>query len=149
MTEVGKIVTNLSILRQKSLPISEHQIVDLKLHKRLRATNTTAWTKGCGLAAIQIGIPLRYAWFTHNGKEYELVNPVILKTWGEAEESEGCLSIVGKQTKVKRAVTIEYLSRGKKYTVSGFIARVIQHEIDHMDGILNIDRGSQEMKDEH
>ena len=67
------------------------------------------------------------------------MNPKILKTWGEDIADEGCLSIPNKYIPVKRAITIEYVSGGKKKKVSGFLARLIQHEIDHMDGKLITD----------
>jgi len=134
------IETNQKKLRKVSRETSTQEVADLLLIDRLRAQNKAAWTDGCGLAAIQIGVPLRFAWYKCNGKEGVLLNPKILKTWGSSIESEGCLSIPNKYVMVDRAVTIEYLNNGKKKKANGFLARLIQHEIDHMCGILNIDK---------
>jgi peptide deformylase len=138
---VDKIITDKKTLRQKSRETSWAEIKELDLTKRLRDANKTAWTPGCGLAAIQIGVPVRYAWFIHKGKEYHLLNPEIIQRWGSEKTVEGCLSIPNKWTPVTRSVTISYTSNGKKKKAWGFLARIIQHEIDHMDGILNIDKG--------
>jgi len=134
------IETNQKKLRKISRETSTQEVADLLLIDRLRAQNKAAWTDGCGLAAIQIGVPLRFAWYKCNGKEGVLLNPKILKTWGSSVEREGCLSIPNKYVMVDRAVTIEYLNNGKKKKANGFLARLIQHEIDHMCGILNIDK---------
>ena len=133
------IVTDKKILHQISLPTTREEIERLDLIKRLREATKTAWTKGAGLAAIQIGIPLRFAWYIFQGKERVLFNPKILKSWGEYIEKEGCLSIPNIWFVIERAYTIKYVSNGKKKKVSGFEARLIQHEIDHMNGILLTD----------
>jgi peptide deformylase len=133
------IVTDISVLHQVSKPTTQEEVKELNLISRLREANKTAWTKGAGLAAIQIGIPLRFSWYIYQGKERVLFNPSILNRWGEDVQEEGCLSIPNKWIKIKRAYTIEYVSNGKKKRVSGFEARLIQHEIDHMDGKLITD----------
>ena len=136
-----KIFYKSGKLRQVSKETTLKEVEELDLINRLREANKHAWTEGCGLAAIQIGIPLRFAWFKAGKKEGVLLNPVITNSWGKDVQKEGCLSIPNKYVYVPRAVTIEYTSNGKKKgKVSGFLARLIQHEIDHMDGILNIDR---------
>lgn len=109
----------------------------MQLIKRLREANSHAWCDGAGLAAIQIGVPLRFAWYKFKDKEGTLLNPVILQRYGVIKEKEGCLSIPNKYTEVERAYAIDYLTNGKRKTAKGFLARLIQHEIDHMDGILN------------
>jgi len=137
------IVTDIKKLRVVSEDTTQEEVDGLNLVSRLIKANSTAWSKGCGLAAIQIGIPLRFAWLRYNGKDHILLNPEIVKEWGEHIEKEGCLSIPDKHTNVKRAWTIEYISGGikrKKRKVSGYLARIIQHEIDHMNGTLNIDK---------
>jgi peptide deformylase len=132
-----EIVTDKNILHQISLPTTYNEVESLGLVKKLREANKTAWTKGCGLAAIQIGIPLRFAWYiATNKKEYTLLNPIILQKWGTDIKSEGCLSIPNLYKDVARAWTIKYSTNGKIKIVSGFEARLIQHEIDHMDGKL-------------
>lgn len=133
------IVTDQKALRQLSKDTTFKEVEDLKIISRIQAANKTAWVPGAGLAAIQIGILLRVGWYRSDAGEGILLNPVILKKFGTQEKYEGCLSIPDKYTLVERAYQIEYLTNGKRRKAIGFIARVIQHEIDHMDGILNID----------
>jgi len=139
--EVDKIITDEKILRQISEKATEDQIKELDLINRLKKSNATAWTPGCGLAAIQIGIPLRVAWYTYEKNEEVLFNPEIITKIGHVSIKEGCLSIPDKWTEVSRAYNIEYINNGKKKKAKGMRARIIQHEIDHMNGILNIDKG--------
>ena len=135
-----QIITDIKKLRQVSRETTAQEVSDLNLVHCLREANKKAWTNGAGLAAIQIGIPVRFSWYVVNGREQTLLNPVILNKWGSDIQKEGCLSIPNTWRNVDRAWTIEYLNRGKKRKVSGFEARLIQHEIDHMDGILIIDK---------
>ena len=136
-----KIVTNQSFLRNVSLPTTRQEVEAFRLVDRLRAANETAWTSGCGLAAIQIGIPIRFAWFKWGDREFTLLNPKIVEYAGKVKfKSEGCLSIPNKTVKVKRAYKIRYISDGKEFKAKGFKAHIIQHEVDHMNGILNIDK---------
>jgi len=134
------IVTDQKKLRQVSVATTSQEVKELRLVSKLREANKTAWTEGCGLASIQIGVPLRFAWYKINGREGVLLNPMILRTWGSSNLREGCLSIPQSYVKVDRPHTIEYLTNGKKNKANGFLARLICHEIDHMDGILNIDK---------
>jgi len=131
------IVTDREILHQISLEVTEKEIRDRQLLLKLRTATNMAWTGGCGLACIQIGIPLRYGFYYYKGNPQELINPKILYKIGKITENEGCLSIPNKYTAVERAYEIEYLNNGKKKKAKGFRARIIQHEIDHMDGKLN------------
>lgn len=101
---------------------------------------------GAGLAAPQIGVPLR-AIVTHiDGKSTPVINPEIVEeSEDEIEAEEGCLSIPGWYGPVwrKRRVVVKGLSpSGKRVKVKAeeFEARVFQHEIDHLDGILFIER---------
>jgi peptide deformylase len=98
---------------------------------------------GVGLAAPQIGLDLRLAIVDIDDESgtIEMMNPRILKTTGEQTGPEGCLSFPGIYGEVKRPfyVKIEAFDRkGRKYTLEAedFLARAIQHEIDHLDGIL-------------
>jgi peptide deformylase len=137
---MDKIITDLKALRQLSLETSRDEITALNLKARLREANKTAWTPGCGLAAIQIGVALRYAWFEYAKEEFELINPEIVFKSGKFINLEGCLSIPNRHVRVERYHEIEYISDGKKKRAKGFKACIIQHEIDHMDGVLNIDK---------
>lgn len=103
---------------------------------------------GAGLAAPQIGLPIRVVVIDVEEGFYEMVNPVILSTKGEQTGAEGCLSVKGKQGTVTRPyrVKAEYRDRtGKKHklTAEGFFARAVCHELDHLDGIIYTDRASE------
>lgn len=102
---------------------------------------------GIGLAAPQVGIPLRLILVDDNkgGGTRPLINPAITERRGSVEGEEGCLSIPGIFAPVVRAdwVKVRALNGDGAPLVleaSGLLARVIQHEIDHLDGILFIDR---------
>ena len=136
---MDKIIIDINILHQISKPTTKEEVKELDLVNRLREANKTAWTTGAGLAAIQIGIPLRFAWLVHNGKEYTLLNPEITNTFGNITKDEGCLSIPNTWV-IKRAVSIDYISNKTPKHATWFIARLIQHEIDHMNGILITDK---------
>jgi peptide deformylase len=114
---------------------------------------------GLGLAAPQIGVSLQVAVIelpmveddeqeTHNpyqGKLIVICNPEIIKQWGEEEGQEGCLSLpeyVGDVTRAARVLVKARDRRGKEIRLraDGLMARVLQHEIDHLDGHLFVDR---------
>jgi peptide deformylase len=102
---------------------------------------------GIGLAAPQVGVSQRVIVVDY-GDEYggliEMVNPVIVEKSGSVVDVEGCLSIPGLRGHVERfdKLTIHFQSRtGDRYEMKpeGYFARVFQHEIDHLDGILYTD----------
>jgi peptide deformylase len=102
---------------------------------------------GIGLAAPQVGIPLRLMVVTDDESRAAraLVNPAIVEVTGEVTAEEGCLSIPGIFAQVSRAAQVTVTARdleGQPVTLraEGLLARVLQHEIDHLDGILFIDR---------
>jgi len=100
---------------------------------------------GVGLAAPQLGLLTRIFVMAPEGiRPVGLINPVIVKREGEQIGQEGCLSIPGLYGDVKRAEYVEveaYDWKGRRFTydLEGMHARVAQHEIDHLDGILFID----------
>ena len=101
---------------------------------------------GVGLAAPQVGVSKRI--IVIDGEEeglMVLINPILVKSEGELVEEEGCLSIPGIYSQVKRSskVTVKALNENGdpiEVTKEGLAARALQHEIDHLDGILFIDR---------
>lgn len=101
---------------------------------------------GCGLAAPQVGILRRVVIVeTEPGVIYKMINPEIIKTSGEQEEAEGCLSIPGKWGITKRPAKVTVRATGidgRKFEVTGegLLARAFCHELDHLDGKLFIDR---------
>jgi peptide deformylase len=111
-----------------------------------RMTSLMHDAEGVGLAATQVGILRRVFVFSHEGEDIVLVNPVLSRSAGDAEiDEEGCLSLGNVRVPVERRpeVTLE----GKDVTgaavtleLEGMPARVVQHEIDHLDGMLIIDR---------
>lgn len=107
---------------------------------------------GVGLAAAQVGVSLRVAVLQMPGGEpFSIVNPDVVKRSGERQVIEGCLSIPGYQGELKRSekVTVKGLDReGKKIRIraTDLLAQALEHEIDHLDGILYIDRIGSEGK---
>ena len=133
------------ILREKAAPV-EH--FDKKLGKLLKDMAETMYVaNGCGLAAPQIGLSKRIVVIDAGDGAgiREFVNPVLTDPVGEAVDSEGCLSVPDYEGEVKRAVqiTVHFQDRkGDHYklTADGLLARALQHECDHLEGILFIDK---------
>ena len=136
------------ILRKKCKEVTEITPRILTLLDDMKDTLKKA--QGVGLAAPQVGI-LRRIFIIDIGIEedrnefLEFINPVIIKTEGEQDGVEGCLSVPGKKGEVVRpmTVTVEALNRnGEKFTYTGteLMGRCICHENDHLDGILYIDK---------
>jgi peptide deformylase len=119
---------------------------DKELHQLLEdMAETMRDAPGVGLAAQQIGLPLLVCVIEVNDQLHELINPRIVRLSGEQEDYEGCLSIPGFVAMRKRAekATVTGQNRhGKqvKLTGTGLLARAIQHEFDHLQGELYIDR---------
>ena len=98
--------------------------------------------KGCvGMAANMIGVHKRIIAFNDNGEYKVMFNPRIVKFSDEYETEEGCLSLLGDPRKTKRykKIKVEFQTMDMKMrlkTFTGFTAQIIQHEIDHCNGIL-------------
>lgn len=113
-----------------------------------RMTATMYAEEGVGLAAPQVGRSVRLVVIDptrERGTPLVLLNPVIVDASGRGVMEEGCLSVPGVKGKVRRRdrVTVEYETlAGEKagFDADGLLARVVQHEIDHLDGTLFIDR---------
>ncbi len=100
---------------------------------------------GVGLAAPQVGVLERVVVVAPQGRAMVLVNPEIVKSEGDSIGEEGCLSIPGLYGDVQRAEFIEVRALDRKgreveYEMEGMAARIVQHEIDHLDGVLFIDK---------
>jgi len=100
--------------------------------------------KGAGLAAPQIGASIRMIVFAGRGKAWTMCNPKIVKKSGSSKAVEGCLSIPDKKVMVNRAksITVKFQNTDgdeQRLKFKGDEARVIQHEIDHLNGILITD----------
>lgn len=140
------------VLRKVSRPVTEF---NEKLHVLMDDMFDTMYkAEGCGLAAPQVGI-LRKVIVVDcgdNGGKVEMVNPEIISSSGETGMNEGCLSVPGKSGYVLRAykIKVSYQTRygeKKTETFKDFIARALQHEIDHLHGILYIDKATEARKD--
>ncbi len=132
-----------NVLRKKSKPIKEFdQHLSLLLNDM---TETMYQANGVGLAAPQVGVLLRVAVIDIGTGLIKLINPEIIDIEGEQQEEEGCLSIPGYQGMVKRPFRVKvkaYDENGEEFEMkgTGLLARAFCHEIDHLDGILFIDK---------
>ena len=137
------------VLRQKCFPV---EVFDEKLWALLDdMKDTVKKEEGARLAAPQVGILRRAVVVDVEEGYFEFVNPEIIAQSGEQNGWEGCLSVRGKQGVVSRPmkVTLRYYDRqGEKHILKakGFFARAICHELDHLDGVLYIDRATQLQK---
>ena len=135
-------------LRYKSKPLKR---VDRELKEMIAEMFDLMYTHdGLGLAANQVDLPYRV--FVMNvkdesgdGQERVFINPVISRKSGQAEQSEGCLSfpeIYAPVRRPERIVVSAYGLDGREfsYAMDGLYARAVQHEVDHLDGVLFIDR---------
>ena len=135
-------------LYYKSKPVKR---VDAELRRSVAEMFDLMYeARGIGLAANQVGLPLRL--FVMNltgesgeGEEMVFINPTINRATGTDEAEEGCLSLPGVYGPVLRPAEIlftAYMLNGEKFErkVDGLFARCVQHETDHLDGIMFIDR---------
>ena len=133
------------VLRQKCFAVESF---DEKLWSLLDdMKETVKKEQGAGLAAPQIGILRRVVVVDVDEGYFEFINPVIVQQKGEQSGWEGCLSVRGKSGIVSRPmkVTLRYQDRnGESYLLKakGFFARAICHELDHLDGVLYIDKAT-------
>jgi len=131
------------VLKEKAGAVSH---VDKKIRKLLDDMTQTMYNAdGVGLAAPQVGVSLRVIVIDVDDELIELINPVIVSSEGCELGTEGCLSIPGVFGEVERfsEVTVTGLNRfGKNVSIrgTGLLARALQHEIDHLDGILFIEK---------
>ena len=134
---------NDSVLRQKakrvpSIDGSIQRLIDDMVEIMRQADGT-------GLAAPQVGVPLRVVVLQKAGEErMAIINPKMVKRVGEREVTEGCLSIPGYAGEIKRSVsvTVKGLNRqGKAIRIKadGLMAQTLEHELDHLNGVLFID----------
>lgn len=136
------------ILRQKAQVVRRF---DDRLHKLLEDMAETLYAEdGVGLAAPQIGISKRVVVIDVGEGLLEVVNPQIIKATGRESDIEGCLSVKGRNGIVPRAAHVVVTAQdryGNDIVLEGegLLARAFQHEIDHLDGILFIDKMTKEV----
>ncbi len=133
-----------AILRQKSKPVNG---IDKEILKFIKAMEKTMKkSKGIGLAAPQVGVGKRIILVTLNEKKVvPMINPEILNHSDINEfAEEGCLSLPGKWGEIRRSkeIVVQFLDKknqSQTLNLEGLNARVVQHEIDHLDGVLFTD----------
>jgi peptide deformylase len=131
------------VLRQKAKKISK---VDRSVQRLIDdMIETMQVAHGVGLAAPQVGVPLRMAVIEIPGSEVlVLINPEIVKRHGERLVQEACLSIPGYQGEIKRSVWVKVKAQDRqgrniRLKGEGLLAQALEHEIDHINGVLYID----------
>lgn len=134
---IKPIMKDVLFLGQKSEPATKDDInVVTDLMDTLQAN-----LDGCvGMAANMIGVKKRIIVFAAGTLIVPMINPVITKKKNSYETEESCLSLTGfRKTTRYETIEVEYLDRNfkkHKETFNGFIAQIIQHEVDHCDGII-------------
>lgn len=134
---IREICKDEEFLVQKAEPAT---IDDMSVAQDLLDT-LAAHKDGCvGMAANMIGVNKRIIIFDNNGKPMVMFNPEITKKLDPYEAEEGCLSLTGKR-KVKRwrQIKVQYMNmefKPRVNTFTGWTAEIIQHEVDHCDGVL-------------
>ena len=135
---VREVIHDPILLARKSEPAT---VGDVQVAKDLLDTLTANKEACVGMAANMIGVCKRIIVFDNNGTYMTMFNPEIIKMSGPYDTEEGCLSLLGGPRHCKRYQTIkvqwqtaEFQTRIKTFT--GFPAQIIQHEVDHCDGVL-------------
>ena len=135
---IQPIMKDPAFLAQKSMPASPE---DVQIAHDLLDT-LTAHADGCvGMAANMIGVAKRIIAFDNEGTYMVMFNPEIIKRSGRYETQEGCLSLLGGPRKTKRyeKIKVQYQTldlQTRLKTFTGWTAQIIQHEIDHCNGVL-------------
>jgi peptide deformylase len=143
MSVLDVVVYPDPVLRQKTSPVS---VFDAQLEALVRDMfETMDAYQGVGLAAPQIGILEKVIVVSFEGRSMALLNPQIVSSTGVTVDEEGCLSLPEIVVKLERADKIVVNAQdltGKPLTLheEGFFSRIIQHEIDHLNGILIVDK---------
>ncbi len=139
------------VLRNKTARVER---IDSALDRLIEdLVETMRAAPGVGLAANQVGVPLQLAVIDLSSREAEeqrypllvIINPEIISTEGSVIEEEGCLSIPDYAEKVKRAARVKVRAQdrtGKQFELEaeGLMAKALQHEIDHLNGLLFVDK---------
>ncbi len=135
---VRELMHDPIFLAQKSAAATKD---DLSVAEDLLDTLKAHQQTCVGMAANMIGVCRRIIAFDNNGTYMVMLNPVIVKKSGEYDTEEGCLSLLGGPRKTKRfqKIKVQYQTpdfQTRLKTFEGWTAQIIQHEIDHCDGIL-------------
>jgi peptide deformylase len=132
------------VLRQVAAPVRD---ITADIKRIIADMTETMWHQvGIGLAAPQVGLPYRILVMDDGkGGAQTLINPEIESRSGTVREEEGCLSLPGVFGVVERSKTITVKTtdadgKSVSFEATGLKARIVQHELDHLDGVLFIDR---------
>ncbi len=134
------------VLRTKCEPVT---VFDKNLWTLLDdMKETLRKEEGAGLAAPQVGVPIRAVLVDVEEGFFEFINPVFVWQKGEQSGAEGCLSVRGKAGNVTRPSKVKIIfqdRKGEKYSLvaRGFFARAVCHECDHLDGVLYTDKATE------
>ena len=136
---IQPIMKDEFFLAQKSVPAVNCE-EDIQVARDLLET-LEAHKEGCvGMAANMIGVSKRIIAFDNEGTYMVMFNPEIVKTADRYETEEGCLSLTGvRKTKRYRVIKVQYQNEKMQIrmkTFTGWTAQIIQHEVDHLDGII-------------
>ena len=134
---VKPIMRDVLFLGQKSIPATEE---DLQVGRDLQDTLAANREACVGMAANMIGVNKRIIAFDNDGDYLVMLNPVIIRQSEPYEAEEGCLSLNGtRKTKRFRSIKVQWqneMLQTRLKTFTGWTAEIIQHEIDHCEGIL-------------
>ena len=138
------------ILRKKSKPVKDFDDKLWELLDDMRETMVK--NEGCGLAAVQVGVLRQAIVLDVNNMQIELINPEIIDSYGEQVSQEGCLSVKGQVGYVKRPkeITVRAFDRYcNQFEITGIdlLAKALNHEIDHLNGILYVDKVIKDYKE--
>ena len=135
---VKTLIHDPEFLAVPSVPATD---ADLPVVQDLLDT-LTAYKDSCvGMAANMIGVSKQIICFNNKGEFMTMINPQLIKKLDEYETEESCLSLLGgpRKTKRYRQIRVRYLTldmKEREKTFTGFTAQIIQHELDHCEGIL-------------
>jgi len=129
----SKVENSKSILRQKAKKVDIKEIAGVKFQKLISdMVETMHEEKGIGLAAPQIGKSIRLVIIAHKDEPLAMFNPrIFYKSIRKEVDQEGCLSVPGFTDRAGETIFLK---------AEGLLSRVIQHELDHLDGVLFIDK---------
>ena len=134
---VKEIIHDPILLGQKSKPATAD---DIEIADNLIDTLKANSDRCVGMAANMIGVTKRIIVFDDNGKISEMFNPEIMSGKEQFETEEGCLSLTGtRKTKRYKTIKVKWQNRDFQWRIknfTGWTAQIIQHEIDHCNGIL-------------
>ena len=138
------------VLKSRATPVKEFDESLEHLAEEMMRVMREA--EGVGLAANQIGRLKRIFVAAHEDEQYAIVNPVIeVRSETTEKDIEGCLSIPETRVEVERPTAVTVSGQNPsgepvRVEVEGFLARIFQHEIDHLDGVLILDRTDRESR---